>query len=58
MNLLHMEHGIINNPQVTTEAEVLLVVGQEAYLYARIALNIQRIDNVETVEADCIAPNW
>jgi hypothetical protein len=49
-----MKHGIFDNPEVTSEAEVLLVIRKETDLYARVALNVEGIDYIETIEADGI----
>ena len=54
MHLLDVQRRVLQNPQVTTETEVLLVVWQERHLYAGVAIYLYGINDIEPVEADSI----
>ena len=49
--LLHVKRGVLEYPQVAAETKVLLVVRHERHLYARVAVHLQRINYIESVEA-------
>ena len=53
-----MKRRVVDNPQLTSEAKVLLVIRKEADLYAGVALNVEGIDDVETIETDSIPTYW
>ena len=53
-----MKRRVVDNPYITSEAKVLLVIRKEADLYARVAFDIKGIDDIETIETDSIPANW
>ena len=48
----HMIGGVLEDVDVATESEVHLVVGQEVEMDTRVALDLHRVFDVETVEGD------
>ena len=49
---LHLIRRVLQHIQVATEAEILLVVGQEMQVDTRVALNEQRVFDIVAVEGD------
>ena len=58
MHSLDMKRRVVDNPQLTSEAKVLLIIRKEADLYAGVALNVKGIYDVETIETDSIPTYW
>ena len=50
MAALHVERGVLHNPQFAGESEVLLVVGQELQMETRVALHLHRVYDIVAVE--------
>ena len=54
----NLTRGILQDIQITTEAEVLLVIREKMQVYATVAANSQCIFNIETVERNGSITDW